>query len=134
MAQASRNERRHRRVKNNLRLQKKQTRDNARMFVREAEERRKVFAVLQTVLAQLGGEVVVTKGTIENVNKHLDFITYELKKSDVNEGEWLIVQHEDKEAIEKFDAALEREEAKNAEVPTEAVQEENASGADATAN
>jgi hypothetical protein len=41
----------------------------------------KYFSLLMTVLAQKGGEIVVTKGTIEQVEKSLPRLSFEIVKN-----------------------------------------------------
>lgn len=68
-------------------ISNRQIRRNARAAI---DTGLRSYITLLTVLAQKGGEVVVTKGTIDQVNATLPSLSYEVKPVDEKGNEFII--------------------------------------------
>lgn len=81
MSTPSRNERRKRRLKQNNSLLQ-------RALKTESLARAKGMVVLCAVLGQKGGEVTITKGTLQQAIEHLSQLSYDIRQTE--EGELLV--------------------------------------------
>ncbi len=76
MPTASRNERKKRRMKRTNSLLKKQIRNQQEAFQRYAAYTQQMHLIFMTVLGQSGGEIRITKGTIEQAQLNLQNLSY----------------------------------------------------------
>ena len=69
-------------------------RKSNRQYIREAKfavkEGARVFAALLAVLAQHGGEITVTQGTIDQVGQNFSALGYVIVPSPMTKGEFLV--------------------------------------------
>lgn len=82
MATASRNERKKRRQKRTNSLLKQSLKQTYQAHAN-------ALVTLFAVLAQRGGSVMVTKGTLEQASQNLNRLSYQVDKGD-NEGEFIV--------------------------------------------
>mgnify|MGYP001591350277 CR=1 FL=1 len=95
MVTASRNLRRKRRIKRTNSLLKKSLKQS---YAAHAQALVTLFAAL----AQRGGSIMVTEGTLKQASQNVNRLSYQVNKGD-NEGEWL-VQVVDAEGIPSMTA------------------------------
>ena len=83
MPTASRNERKKRRMKRTNSLLR-------RALQQEAIQRYKTHAMLMAVLAQKGGEVTITAGTMQQVSQNIQRLSYKVALVEDNPSEFIV--------------------------------------------
>ncbi len=89
MASASRNERRKRRVKRSNSLLKRALKAYEKAFQLENAQKQNVILMMAAVLAQNGGEITITQGTLNQVIENVATLGFQMEPSAVD-GEFLV--------------------------------------------